>query len=47
MLPLLTDGFGNPHSRSHAYGWAADKAVERARQVRRGGPGETTTKTLC
>ena len=33
MMPYLTDGFGNPHSRSHAYGWAAEQAVERARAV--------------
>lgn len=32
MIPLLTEQFGNPASRSHAYGWAADEAVERARE---------------
>jgi cysteine desulfurase len=31
MLPYLTERFGNPHSAQHAYGWAADEAVERAR----------------
>ena len=31
MLPFLTEAFGNPHSRSHAYGWEAEKAVEDAR----------------
>ncbi|TYZ66809.1 hypothetical protein PybrP1_010683 [[Pythium] brassicae (nom. inval.)] len=31
MLPHLTHGFGNPHSTTHAYGWAADAAVEHAR----------------
>ena len=32
MLPYMTDFFGNPHSRTHAYGWEAEKAVERARE---------------
>ncbi|EJD02200.1 cysteine desulfurase [Fomitiporia mediterranea MF3/22] len=32
MLPFLTDQFGNPHSRTHAYGWEAEKAVDEARQ---------------
>ncbi|MDR3391336.1 MAG: IscS subfamily cysteine desulfurase [Sulfuriferula sp.] len=31
MIPYLTVMFGNPASRSHAYGWDADKAVEEAR----------------
>jgi cysteine desulfurase len=31
MIPFLTEEFGNPASRSHPYGWAADKAVEAAR----------------
>lgn len=31
MLPWLTERFGNPASRSHAYGWDAEEAVERAR----------------
>lgn len=31
MIPWLTEHFGNPASRSHAYGWDAEKVVEDAR----------------
>lgn len=31
MLPWFGERFGNPHSESHAYGWDAEEAVERAR----------------
>ncbi|KAF2884277.1 hypothetical protein ILUMI_21898 [Ignelater luminosus] len=31
MLPYLTSYYGNPHSRTHAYGWESEKAVEKAR----------------
>jgi cysteine desulfurase len=32
MIPWLREHFGNPASRSHAWGWEAEEAVERARQ---------------
>lgn len=32
MLPYFTRQFGNPHSRHHGYGWAAEDAVEAARR---------------
>lgn len=31
MIPFLREQFGNPASRSHAYGWEAEEAVEEAR----------------
>ena len=31
MLPFMTGLYGNPHSRTHAYGWETDNAVEDAR----------------
>ncbi|XP_014290336.1 cysteine desulfurase, mitochondrial [Halyomorpha halys] len=32
MLPFLTNFWGNPHSRTHAYGWESERAVEIARK---------------
>jgi len=31
MLPFLTELYGNPHSKTHAYGWETEKSVEEAR----------------
>jgi cysteine desulfurase len=31
MLPYLTNNFGNPHSKSHKFGWDTEVACENAR----------------
>ena len=31
MLPYMTQLYGNPHSRTHAYGWEAADVVEEGR----------------
>ena len=31
MLPYMTSQYGNPHSRTHMYGWESEGAVEEAR----------------
>lgn len=33
MMPYTVSFYGNPHSRTHAYGWESEQAVEKARQV--------------
>lgn len=32
MLPYMTGMYGNPHSRTHAYGWESEKAADQARE---------------
>ena len=32
MLPYLANNFGNPHSKSHKYGWDTEQACEDARE---------------
>jgi cysteine desulfurase len=32
MLPFMMNEYGNPHSRTHQYGWDSENAVERARE---------------
>jgi cysteine desulfurase len=31
MMPFMTNQYGNPHSKTHAYGWETEKAVEAGR----------------
>lgn len=33
MLPYMTELYGNPHSRTHSYGWETEKGVDQAREV--------------
>ncbi|XP_076060830.1 nfs1 cysteine desulfurase [Oratosquilla oratoria] len=32
MMPYMTSYYGNPHSRTHQYGWESEDAVEKARK---------------
>ena len=31
MIPYLTEHYGNPHSKTHQFGWDSSKAIEKAR----------------
>ena len=31
MIPFLTQHYGNPHSKTHKFGWDSSKAIEIAR----------------
>eukprot|EP00922_Rhytidocystis_sp_ex-Travisia-forbesii_P039680 GHVS01059025.1.p1 GENE.GHVS01059025.1~~GHVS01059025.1.p1 ORF type:complete len:451 (+),score=57.32 GHVS01059025.1:119-1471(+) len=46
MLPLMTEMFGNPHSRSHGYGWEAEEAVEEGRKQVAQLIGAASSKTI-
>lgn len=47
MLPYLTACYGNPHSRTHAYGWESEAATERARRVSAGRGAELRGAPRC
>ena len=32
-MPYCVSYYGNPHSRTHVYGWESEEAVEKARKV--------------
>lgn len=34
-MPYQVNDYGNPHSRTHAYGWESENAMEMARKVTR------------
>ncbi|EDQ31081.1 cysteine sulfinate desulfinase [Enterocytozoon bieneusi H348] len=33
MIPFMTTEFGNPHSRTHSFGWNAEKAMNESRKI--------------
>jgi len=32
MMPFLTEKFGNPHSKTHSFGWESEQAIDQARE---------------
>ena len=32
MMPFMRESYGNPHSRSHQYGWETEQKTEEARE---------------
>ena len=32
MMPYFTEHYGNPHSKTHKFGWDSSKAIEAARK---------------
>jgi len=46
MLPCFTEQFGNPASRTHAFGWAAARLVDRSRQRIAAGLGATPEEVV-
>ena len=47
MLPFLTEQYGNPHSRTHMYGWESEDAVEKSRKQARTGLGDCHVAFSC
>lgn len=46
MLPYFTEKYGNAASRGHAYGWVAEKAVDRAREQVAAAIGATASEVV-
>ena len=46
MLPFMTDQYGNPHSRTHFFGWETEDAVEVARKEVRSYASQSAVRTL-
>ena len=46
MLPYMISSYGNPHSRTHSYGWEAEQSVELARESVADLIGASTSKEI-